>query len=213
MKNKLKSITASKYKVFIFPVIIILIEVLFNFIIIPKIYGNTILPYDWLFTDPQSIINTISNFDNVKLDTKEIIFIRIFEYALLLLFIASLFFVGKRLNAAPKSNGIRKYLYLMIQDVINILNIKKTSIKTKELNILIADIKQLEERLSIDSDFGCGNDIVINCENDIAKHIESILNLASNIEDKNHKINIDLIGIEVLTINELLSKRAELKKI
>lgn len=212
MKNKLKK-TVTKYKILIFPVVIILIEILFNFIIIPKIYGSAILPYDWLFADPQSIINSISNFNNVNLDTKEIMFICIFEYILLSLFSASLFFVGKKLNAPPKSNDTRKYLYLMTQDIISILNIKKGSIETKELNILITDIKQLEERLSIDSDFGCGNNIVINCENDIVEHIESILNLATNIEDKNYTKNIDLMCIEILTINGLLSKRAELKKI
>ncbi len=213
MKNELKNITIAKYKILIFPIVIILIEILFNFIVIPKIYGNAILPYDWLFADTQSIINTISNFNNVNLDTKEIMFIRIFEYILLSLFSASLFIVGKRLNAPPKSNDTRKYLYLMTQDVISILNIKKLSIETNELNSLIADIKQLEERLSIDSDFGCGNNIVINCENDIVEHIESILNLATNIEDKNYTKNIDLICAEILTTNELLSKRAELKKI
>lgn len=213
MANKLKKTTATKYKILIFPVIIILIEILFNFIIIPKIYGNAVLPYDWLFADPQSIINTISNFNNINLDTKEIMFIRIFEYTLLLLFFASIFFVGKKLNVPPKSNDIRKYLYLMTQDVINILNIKKESIETKEFNIIIADIKQLEERLSIESDFGYGNNIVINCENDIVKHIESIIYLAANIEEKNYTNNIDLIRVEILIINRLLSKRAELKKI
>lgn len=213
MRNKLKDIAIFKYKAFIFPAVIILIELLFNFIIIPKICGYTILPNTWLFADQQSIIDDISNFNNVNLDTEEIMLIRIFEYILLLLFITSLFFAGKRLHTIPKSNTTRKDLYLMTQKIVNILKNKKTSIKNKELNSLIDDVNQLEERLSVESDFGYGNEIVIDCENDIKNHIEIVLNLATNIEDESYKENIKLISTEILTINDLLYKRTEFKKI
>lgn len=208
MKNKFKII-----KIFVFPAIILLIWLLFNFIIIPKICGNIILPYDCLFADPQNIIDGISDFNNANLDTGEIILIRIFEYILLLLFITSLFFAGKKLHTIPKSNTTRKDLYLMTQKIVNILRNKKTSIETKKLNNLIDDVKQLEERLFVESDFGYGNEIVIDCENDIKNHIEIILNLAKNIEDESYKENIKLISTEIFTINELLYKRTEFKKI
>ncbi len=214
MGNKFKNIRRYKHKAFIFPAVIILIELLFNFIIIPQICGDAILPNIWLFADPQSIIDDISNFNNVNLDAKEIMLICIFEYILLLLlFIISLFFVGKRLHTEPKSNTTRKELYIITQDIIKSLKAQKTSIETKKLNDLIDDVKQLEEKLSIESDFGHGNGIVIDCEHEIRRRVELIFKLSTSMEDKTYIENINMINTEVLSINKLLCKRTELKKI
>ena len=80
------------------------------------------------------------------------------------------------------------------------------------LDALIYKVKCLEEKLFVESDFGYGGDVVIDCENDISRKLQFIKEMVSNIESGNITDNINILNEVVSETNMLLSKRRELKK-
>ncbi|MGN0422613.1 MAG: serine/threonine protein kinase, partial [Lachnospiraceae bacterium] len=106
--------------VFIIPVIILLVGIAAYFIVVPNIYGRVVSFVDWLFTDPQNIIDTLRDPNAVLPQVNSIIGMRIFWWIWLAGLITSLFFVGKQLQAKPEPNAANAILtkkepYLMIQ--------------------------------------------------------------------------------------------------
>ena len=73
-------------------------------------------------------------------------------------------------------------------------------------------VKKLEEKLSVESDFGYGKGAVISCENNIARQIQFLVETAPFIENGNLEENIDAMNTAVMNINSQLRKRIELKK-
>lgn len=65
------------------------------FIMIPIIYGKFVSFFDWLFTDPQNVINTLRNPNSVLAEIHIIVGLKIFWWIWTICFIAALFFVGK----------------------------------------------------------------------------------------------------------------------
>lgn len=171
--------------VFFIPVIIFLVGIVAYFIVVPNIYG--------------------------------IIGIRIFWWLLLAGLIVSLFFVGKQLQAKSEqtvANAIltKKEPYLMVQDVMNALKQLKAHSNNKQLDALIYAVKKLEEKLSIESDFGYGKSAVIDCENNIARQIQFLLDTALYVENSDFEENLKVMNTAVMNINSLLRRRTELKK-
>lgn len=144
----------------VIPVIILLVGVIAYFIVIPNIYGRVISSVDWLFTDPQNIIDTLRDPNAVL----------------------------------PQVNKL------------------KARRNSKQLDSLIYSVKKLEEKLSVESDFGYGKSSVINCENNIARQIQFLLDTAPCIENDDFEKNIKAMNTAVMNINSLLRKRIELKK-
>ena len=137
--------------VFVIPVIILLIGVIAYFIVIPNIYGRVVSFFDWLFTDPQNIIDTLRDPNAVLPQVNSIIGIRIYWWVWLAGLITSLFFVGKQLQAKPEPNAdnailTKKEPYLMIQNVTDVLKQLKTRRNSKQLDSLIYSVKKLEEK-------------------------------------------------------------------
>ena len=203
--------------VFVIPVTILLIGVIAYFIVIPNIYGRVISFVDWLFTDPQNIINTLRDPNAVLPQVNSIIGIRIFWWIWLAGLITSLFFVGKQLQAKPELNAANAILtkkepYLMIQDVTDALKQLKARRDSKQLDSLIYSVKKLEEKLSVESYFGYGKSSVINCENNIARQIQFLLDTAPCIETGDFEENLKAMNTAVMNINSLLRRRIELKK-
>ena len=203
--------------VFVIPVIILLVGVIAYFIVIPNIYGRIVSFVDWLFTDPQNIIDTICDPNAVLPQVNSIIGIRIFWWVWLAGLITSLFFVGKQLQAKPEPNAsnailTKKEPYLMIQDVTDALKQLKARRNSKQLDSLIYSVKKLEEKLSVESDFGYGKSSVINCENNIARQIQFLLDTAPCIENGDFEENLKAMNTAVMNINSLLRRRIELKK-
>ena len=203
--------------VFCIPVIILLIGVVAYFIVIPNIYGRIVSFVDWLFTDPQNIIDTLRDFNAVLPQVNSIIGMRIFCWVWLAGLLTSLFFVGKQLQAKPEPNAANAILtkkepYLMIQDVTDALKQLKARRNSKQLDSLIYSVKKLEEKLSVESDFGYGKSAVINCENNIARQIQFLLDTAPCIENGDFEENLKAMTISVMNINSLLRRRIELKK-
>ena len=203
--------------IFLIPIAILLIGIIAYFVVIPNIYGKVVSFIDWLFTDPQNIIDTLKEPDIVLPKINSIIGLRIFWWLWLASFIASLFFVGKQLQTKPQPNisnavFIKKEPYLAIQNLSAKLKIISPKINNKEFENLYKAVKRLEERLSIESDFGYGNDSVISCENNIAAQIQFLLDSYQNLETDNMTETIQAFNEAISNINSLLHQRIELKK-
>lgn len=201
----------------IIPMFLLSIGVIAYFIVIPNIYGKVVSFIDWLFAVPQNIINTLRDPNMVLPQVNSIIGMRIFWWTWLVAFITSLFFVGKQLQTKPEPNAInaiftKKEPYLLMQDVMDLLKQVRVRNNSKQLESLIYAVKKLEEKLSVESDFGYGKGAVINCENNIAQQIQFLLEVSKHIEDGDFEENINAMNMAVANINSLLRKRIELKK-
>lgn len=203
--------------VFLIPVIILLVGVVAYFVVVPNIYGRVVSFVDWLFTDPQNIIDTLRDPNAVLPKVNSIIGMRIFWWIWLAGLISSLFFVGKQLQAKPEPNAVNAILkkkepYLLVQDVTDALKQLKMRRNSKQLDSLIYSAKKLEEKLSVESDFGYGNSVVINCENNIARQIQFLLDSVSCIENGDFEENLKAMNTAIMNVNSLLRRRIELKK-
>lgn len=206
-----------KKLIFAIPVFILFVGIVAYFIVVPKDYSRVISFFDWLFTDPQNIVDTLHDSHIVMAQINSIIGIRIFWWVWLAAFIASLFFVGKQFQTKPAPDApnailTKKEPYLMIQDVMDALKQVKKRSSSKQLDSLIYAVKRLEEKLSVESDFGYGNTAVIHCENNIANQLQFLLDTVSCVENGNFEQNLDAMSTAVTNINSLLRKRTELKK-
>jgi len=203
--------------VFCIPVIILLVGVAAYFVVVPNIYGGVISFVDWLFTDSQNIIDTLRNPNAVLPQVNSIIGMRIFWWIWLACLIASLFLVGRQLQAKPEPNEAKAILtkrepYLLVQDISDVLKQLKMHRNSKQLDSLIYAVKKLEEKLSVESDFGYGKSTVINCENNIARQIQFLLDTVPYVENGDFEENLKEMNIAVMNVNSLLRKRIELKK-
>lgn len=214
--NALDKSIISKF-VFLMPIIILLVGLMVYFIIVPNIYGKVVSFIDWLFTNPQNILNTLRKPNVVLPKINSIIGMRIFWWIWLASFITSLFFVGKQLQSKAEPNSqnailIKKEPYLMIQEVTDTLRQIKLQINDKQLDSLIYSVNIIEEKLSVESDFGYGNNAVINCENNIAHQIQYLVDAAKNINSANFELELKDMKTAIANINSLLRRRTELKK-
>ena len=203
--------------VFSVPVIIFLIGVIAFFIVVPNIYGNTVSFIDWMISDPQNIIDTLRDSNVVLPKVYGIIGIKFFWWVWLACLIASLFFVGRQLHAKPEPNAANTILtkrepYLMMQDVYDALKSLKARTNDKRLDMVLYAAKRVKEKLSVESDFGYGKDIVINCENNIAKQLQFLLDIIPVADNGNIEENMKAINTAISNINSLLRKRTELKR-
>ena len=128
-----------------------------------------------------------------------------------------MFFIRKQLQAKPEPDAAKAILtkrepYLMIQNVTDALKQLKVRRNSKQLDSLIYAVKKLEEKLSVESDFGCGKSTVINCENNIARQIQFLLDTVPCIENGDFEENLKAMNTAVMNINSLLRRRIELKK-
>lgn len=200
------------------PFVIALIGIIIYSYIVPFIYGNTVSFIDWLFSGPNNIISTIRDPDKVLPHVYTIIFLRIGMYALSAAFIASLFFVGKQLqNKKEPDNfyaiykGKEAYFYMM--KISGAFKEAKSKIRTPDIDNLGYKIKVLEEKLKSESDFGCSNRVVTDCENEIAHLFNSIYNAVGklNSDDELNEYQ-NKIENNIIQVQGLLKQRRELKK-
>lgn len=207
----------SKIFLFIISTIFLLVGLVVYFIIIPTIYGQTVSFFDWLFADPQNIIAVLQNPYAALCKAHLITEIRIFWYIWLMGFTASLFFVGRQLNQKPAPTAVNAILvkrepYLLACDVQDSLKAIQTYVKYDEFLSLLYAVKCLVEKLSVESDFGCGNISVTTCENNIAKQLQVLSELANHVDKGNAAETMERMQLTVNSICSLLSRRAELKK-
>lgn len=204
-----------KKLIFVLPILFLLVGVIAYFIVVPALYGKVVGFIDWLFSDPQNIIDTLRDPNTAFSRWNVIVGIRIFWWVWLAGFITSLFFVGKQLHAKPEANAPNavfrgKEAYLAMLDVQDGLKQLKSHHQNKQLDALLYLVRTLEEKLSIEQDFGCGNEATTRCENNIAKQIEYLLDTLSTIEEQNLEECLNAMRIAAEHITALLYKRTTL---
>ncbi len=209
--------TITKKLLFFIPIIFLLVGLVAYFIIIPMIYGQTVSFFDWLFTDPQNIIVVLQNPYTALSKAHLITEIRIFWYIWLTGFTVSLFFVGRQLNHKPAPTAVNAILakrepYLLVRDVQDSLKATQAYVNCDEFFSLLYAVKCLVEKLSVESDFGCGNISVTTCENNIAKQLQVLSELANHVDKSNATETVKKMQLTVNGIHALLRRRAELKK-
>ncbi len=211
--NNLDKKVINKF-VFLFLVVIILIGIIAYYIVIPSINSKNESIFESLFIVLGNIMDIRASSDTLfEINTK--IGIRVFWKIWLSCLLFSLIFLYKRLHSKHNfTNAIlkKKEPYLIIKGLSDILKQKKEQKNSKEFDRLIYRIKCIEEKLSVESDFGYGNDTVINCENTIAIQLKILLGVVQNIENENLEKNISALNIVISNINFLLGRRTELKR-
>lgn len=130
---------------------------------------------------------------------------------------ASFFFAGKKHRSKSETNAVtailtKKEPYRMIQDVNGALKQLKARTSSKQLNSLVYAAKCLEEKLSVESNFGDGKGEVINCENDIAGQLQFLVDTVHVVENGDFEENLKAMHTAIMNINSLLRRRIELKK-
>lgn len=100
----------------------------------------------------------------------------------------------------------------MIQNVSFSLKRAQQGTERKELANLVSAVKRLEEKLFVESDFGYGNKIVIECENTIAMKLQLLEDYTSHIDVGDIVKNAKSMEAIVLDIDCLLKQRIELKR-
>ena len=204
--------------VFLLPVLIFFIGLIGYFVIIPSLYGKTVSFFDWLFSDSQTIIDTLRDSNTVLPQVHAIVAVGIFWWVWLATFIVSLFFVGRRLNSVTESHSINanmkdKEPYFFIHDVSEDVKMIQLRKNCRELDDFIYALNNLEGRLSLESDFGYGDAKVIDCENKIVEQLQTLKNFVSNVEKGNFIDNLNKMNVIVVNINSMILKRANLKKL
>lgn len=204
--------------IYLLPFVLATIGVILFFVMVPKIYGNSVSFVQWLFSDIDDVLKTLQEPNIVLPKIYSIIFLRIGIYVLTILFITSLFFVGKQLQRKkePIAEGAvlkgKDAYYLMMKISSDMKEIQR-KFNQPEISKLSYDVKRLDEKMSIESDFGCSNFMVTDIENEIVQYlyfiqdtIKSII-MSNNIDGK-----IEIIESYITKISMLLKQRTEMKK-
>ena len=205
--------------VFVFPVVVLLIGVVAFFIVVPSIYGKVVSFFDWIFSDPQNIIDTLRDSNVILSKAYSIVGIRVFWWIWIASFAASLFAVGKQLHNVKEKDAVsvnavlkNKEPYLMTQNVYELLRQIKNLSNSRKLDSLLHAINRLKEKLYVESDFGYGNDAVIACENSIAGQLGFLTDAVGKLENDDCEERINAMNKAVMNINSLLQRRIELKR-
>ena len=202
--------------IFFMPLVIFFVGILAYFLIIPNIYGKSVSFFDWLFSDTETIVRTLRDANVVFEQVNGIVAIGVFCWLWLASFILSLFFVGRKLNAqAEPMTSLKKSkqeLFFTVQNINFIIGNLRKKYATQEMDDFSYAMKQFENNLSIETDFGYGNSSVIKFENDIAEKIRELKISVTNAEIGNISDNIRKSNSILKNINSLLKQRSELKK-
>lgn len=207
--------------VFLAPAVILLIGAAAYFIILPNMYGKAISLNDWLFTNPQDIIEALRDADAMTGRVNSMVGMRILGWVWQAALIASLFFVGRQLQAKPEPNAAdailtKKQPYFQVQDIRGVLTQTKARHSSKKLDELLYAIKMLEEKLAVESDFGIGKSDVITCEKQIAKQLQFLFDtsryVSAHTENRDVDEKLDAMQAAVRNVNFLLRRRMEMKR-
>lgn len=206
--------------VFLLPFIVLLIGIVayitYNYLILSNCDATVSLG-DIFITDLQSIIITLQDPEATIFQFDNISGIQLFWWIWLASFISSLFFSARQLHRKPEPDApdailFKRKPYVMIQNVSFSLKRAQQGTERKELANLVSAVKRLEEKLFVESDFGYGNKIVIECENTIAMKLQLLEDYTSHIDVGDIVKNAKSMEAIVLDIDCLLKQRIELKR-
>lgn len=203
-----------RWVAFVLPVIVLAIYIVFYLVVLPNVYGKEISVGQWLFNNPEEVLEILQDKNTVFIPIYKIWGIKIGMYILWIFFVMSLFNLGRVLqNKKPEYNvnalmrDNEPYLKAMeINEAIKASYCKEAmSAKTAFRNIT--------EKLKNESDFGIGNDSLIKCESDIIKCLREIEgNIQALYDEKTAKDAGAVIEANCKTIQTKLKMRIEMKK-
>lgn len=204
--------------VYFIPVVILLIGIIAYFIIIPNILGKKATIEDWMLADPEAVLDILlegeeAGAESNNTDKRIQLFWRIWVTG----FIASLFFFCRKLQKKENPNNedavyIKREPYFLAQSVGDRLKqISKMEV-SHELDHLIYEVKILEEKLSVESDFGYGDIDVIKCENEIAEMLQFLEKNVASTGGEDLGENVRVWRDVVRRISILLRRRTGMKR-
>ena len=203
-----------KWMIYLSPLAIIAIYLITYLIVIPLAFGKAVTLVDWLFNDPEKIVQALKTPSNVLVPIFTVVGLKIFNWILSVAFIASLFFVGHTLhNKKPAisidAKLIGKEAYLTAMELYEQIKLVSSCDVGAAKNAMYS----VCERLKNESNFGSGNASVINCENDIANCLKAIEgNIAGLSDERTAGQSTENIKTLCQRILGKLKIRIELKK-
>ena len=207
-----------KWVIFSIPFVIALIVLIIYSFIIPKTYGNAVSFIDWLFSNPENIVDTLRDPNMVLPRVYNIIFLKVGTYVLTIVFITSLFMVGKQLHRKNEPDNLDALLkgkeaFFNAMKISAALKEAKGKINNMDIEKLSHKMKILQEKLSIESDFGYSNKSITDCENEIAHLLDHLYNMANALtSDEKMMVYQSNINECISRIQALLNQRTEMKK-
>ena len=203
-----------RWVAFVLPVVIFAIYVILYLVILPNAYGKGVSLGNWLFNNPEKILDVLQDQNAVLLPIYKIWTLKILMYLLWVGFIASLFNLGRTIQNKKPEYNIKaivrdKEPYLKAMEI----NESVKASRCRDANAAKTAIRNVMEHLKNESAFGIGSDSVIACETDIAKCLNEIEgNVQALFDDKTAKEAGDVFVANCKTIQTKLKIRTEMKK-
>lgn len=204
-----------KWLIYLSPVIIAAIYIIMYVFVLPKFVFNTSVGLiEWLFANPDKILDAIKEPSTFLNPIYLIIGIKIMGWLLVGGFITSLFFVGHTIqNKKPKISLDAKLIgneaYVTALDLFEQIK----AVPNQDVSRAQKAMKAVCERLRNESDFGSGSSATINCENEIAACLKAIEGNIVGLYNENTlegtTNNIEMMCQKILS---KLKIRIELKK-
>ena len=204
-----------KWLIYLSPVIIAAVYIIMYVFVLPNFVFNTSVGLiEWLFANPDKILDAIKEPSTFLNPIYLIIGIKIMGWLLVGGFITSLFFVGHTIqNQKPKISLDAKLVgneaYVMALDLFEQIK----GVTNQDVTRAQKAMKSVCERLKNESDFGSGSSATINCENEIAACLKAIEGNIVGLYNENTlegtTNNIEMMCQKILS---KLKVRIELKK-
>ena len=165
--------------------------------------------------NPTETLEILSNHNIADLDLQDIIYVQLTFCVWIMLFVYSLYNIGKEFQKKPLPDGKNTKL-VKKEAYYRSLDIQKALDKLQEDNPEIEELKRmgqrLVEKLSVESDFGYGKKEVIECETDIYVKLSYIKETIPRISREMNKEDYDGVKEAFSDIISMLRKRSEMKK-
>lgn len=203
-----------RWVAFVLPVLIFAVYMFLYLVILPNAYGKGVSFGQWLFSNPEEVLETLQDQNAVFTPIYKIWAVKIGMYLLWIGFIASLFNLGRVLQNKKPDYNINALMrdkepYLKAMEINE--SIKAST--CRDASAAKTSFRNITERLKNESAFGIGNDTVIACETDIIKCLREIEgNIQALYDDKTAKQAGDVVVANCKTIQTKLKIRTELKK-
>ncbi|MBR4641005.1 MAG: serine/threonine-protein kinase [Butyrivibrio sp.] len=203
-----------RWVAFVLPVLIFAVYMILYLIILPNSYGKGVSFGQWLFSNPEEVLEKLQDQNAVFTPIYKIWGIKIGMYLLWIGFIASLFNLGRVIQNKKPEYNINALMHDK-EPYYKAMEINESikAVNNREANTAKALVRNITERLKNESAFGIGSDSVINCEKDIIRCLKEIEeNIQALYDDKTVKQSGDVIVSNCKTIQTKLKIRTELKK-
>ncbi|MFB9324997.1 serine/threonine protein kinase [Paenibacillus aurantiacus] len=197
------------------PLVVILLAAILFYAVVPGIAGDVVSILTLMTGDIREIPGVEIA---VKFFSLKMMLIRITFYLLFISFIVTLFMAGKQLQKKrePDSEGAvlrGRQAYIKIVEVGIFLDEAAVRIEANDIVAIKQKLKRIEEQLKIETDFGCGDSQVTECENEITEKLQSLLACIKGIAvDQYYNRNLQVIEQLIHSISSLLRVRRELSR-